>query len=249
MTSRCRRGPGPRRARAPSSRHGLKGPRRRPRRRRGRARSRAARASPSPRTTASCRAVQPRLLTWSRVIPACTRRPTIAAWPRSAARMSPVPSKESWALDVGTVGPGSAPAARGVPRWWRSGRRSARCRPAWLTSAPARISRRAAATSSRQAAAIRASSRRRCSRGPGDATVGEGRADVAPSVVVGSGAPWPLVVEGSRSAQAARETSTATTSARRAWSMQPVSPTPPAVRAGPGQGQCGSGPHGEPVSP
>ena len=40
-------------------------------------------------------AVQPRLLMWSISILASTSRPAMSAWPRSAARISPVPLKES----------------------------------------------------------------------------------------------------------------------------------------------------------
>ena len=76
--------------------------RRRPRRRRAPSTSTPPRTSartvatwsgpPSPSTIASCSAVQPSRLTWSRSMPASSSRRTIRGCPRSAARISPVPS-------------------------------------------------------------------------------------------------------------------------------------------------------------
>ena len=52
--------------------------------------------APSPSMIASCSAVQPSRLTWSRSTPARTSRPATSAWPRSAARIRPVPLKSPW---------------------------------------------------------------------------------------------------------------------------------------------------------
>ena len=60
--------------------------------------------------------------------PACTSRPTTAAWPRSAARIRPVPLKLSFESTSAPCRSVSS-AARGSPRWSRSGRRSVRSRP------------------------------------------------------------------------------------------------------------------------
>src|SRR4029450_1730538 len=114
---------------------------------------------------ASCNAVHPGRLMWLILMSACTSRPAISAWPRSAARIRPVPLKES--LESTSARCFSAISSRSrYPPLVEIRYALWTVLSLALTSAPSAISARARRRSLCQAALINCSFSRACCFGP-----------------------------------------------------------------------------------